>query len=210
MIATTDPSAVLAVFHQVGAPARLVRLVEGESLLNDAAAIAIVGVLLAVLTGQAEAATPLLAPRALAASFNGGLAVGAIAGRVVTWVLPRLGGEGKAEVSLVLALPYPLYLVVDQSLHWSGVVAVVGAGLVISGLGRTRLSVRNWRQLQLILDRPRRSRAPPCCCWRRCSRAARRWPTCMRSARFPKNCSTPSIGLSRKPGNGLYRTGARS
>lgn len=152
MISTTDPSAVLAVFHQVGAPARLVRLVEGESLLNDAAAIAIVGVLLAVLTGQAEAATPLLALRALAVSFIGGLAVGALAGRIVAWMLPRLGGVGKAEVSLVLALPYPLYMVVDQSLHWSGVVAVVGAGLVISGLGRTRLSIRNWRQLQLILD----------------------------------------------------------
>ena len=152
MIATTDPSAVLALFHQVGAPARLVRLIEGESLLNDAAAIAIVGVLLATLSGSAGSATPLLALRTLGVSFIGGLLAGAAAGRVVAWLLPRLGGGGKAEVSLVLALPYPLYLVVDQSLHWSGVVAVVGAGLVISGLGRTRLSPPNWSQLQLILE----------------------------------------------------------
>jgi CPA1 family monovalent cation:H+ antiporter len=152
MIATTDPSAVLALFRQVGAPARLVRLVEGESLLNDAAAIAIVGVLLAALTGDAGAATPLLALRALAVSFVGALAVGAAAGRLVAWLLPRLGGAGQAEVSLVLALPYPLYLVTDQYLHLSGVVAVVAAGLMISGLGRTRLSPRNWRQLQRILE----------------------------------------------------------
>jgi CPA1 family monovalent cation:H+ antiporter len=152
MIATTDPSAVLALFRQVGAPARLVRLVEGESLLNDAAAIAIVGVLLAALTGDAAAATPLLALRQLAVSFIGALVVGAAAGRLVAWLLPRLGGAGQAEVSLVLALPYPLYLVTDQYLHLSGVVAVVAAGLMISGLGRTRLSPRNWSQLQRILE----------------------------------------------------------
>ncbi|MGA9846627.1 MAG: cation:proton antiporter, partial [Roseiarcus sp.] len=39
VISTTDPAAVIAVFRDVGAPARLTRLVEGEALLNDAAAI---------------------------------------------------------------------------------------------------------------------------------------------------------------------------
>ncbi|MBV8440474.1 MAG: cation:proton antiporter, partial [Hyphomicrobiales bacterium] len=37
VISTTDPAAVIAVFRDVGAPARLTRLVEGEALLNDAA-----------------------------------------------------------------------------------------------------------------------------------------------------------------------------
>lgn len=46
IVATTDPSAVIGIFRDLGAPARLNRLVEGESLLNDAAAIAIVGVLI--------------------------------------------------------------------------------------------------------------------------------------------------------------------
>ena len=39
IVATTDPSAVVAIFRELGAPARLTRLLEGESLLNDAAAI---------------------------------------------------------------------------------------------------------------------------------------------------------------------------
>ncbi|HJU12690.1 MAG TPA: cation:proton antiporter, partial [Candidatus Binataceae bacterium] len=51
IVATTDPVAVIAIFRDVGAPARLSRLVEGESLLNDAAAITIFMVLLDVLTG---------------------------------------------------------------------------------------------------------------------------------------------------------------
>lgn len=152
MIATTDPSAVLAVFREVGAPARLVRLVEGESLLNDAAAIAIATVLIAALTGDTAAATAGAALRSLGIELCGGLLAGALAGRLFAWLLPWLGGEGKAEVSLSFALPYPLYLFADQLLHVSGVVAVVAAGLVISGLGRTRLSPLNWQHLQLIWE----------------------------------------------------------
>jgi monovalent cation:H+ antiporter, CPA1 family len=47
VVSTTDPGAVIAIFREVGAPARLTRLVEGESLLNDATAIVLYTVLLA-------------------------------------------------------------------------------------------------------------------------------------------------------------------
>ena len=53
IVATTDPSAVIGVFRDIGADARLTRLVEGESLLNDAAAIALFTLLLAELTHRA-------------------------------------------------------------------------------------------------------------------------------------------------------------
>ncbi len=46
IVATTDPVAVIGIFHDVGAPSRLTRLVEGETLLNDAAAITLFGLLL--------------------------------------------------------------------------------------------------------------------------------------------------------------------
>jgi monovalent cation:H+ antiporter, CPA1 family len=51
IVATTDPAAVVAILHEVGAPPRLTRLLEGESLLNDAAAIVLFTVLVAMLTG---------------------------------------------------------------------------------------------------------------------------------------------------------------
>ena len=54
IIATTDPAAVVAIFRDLGAPARLSRLVEGESLLNDATAIAIFTVLLDILLTDRE------------------------------------------------------------------------------------------------------------------------------------------------------------
>lgn len=149
VIATTDPAAVIAIFRNVGAPARLIRLVEGESLLNDAAAIAIVGVLVAALTGDAAAATWQAGAWALSIAFGGGLLFGALVGRLGAAALALIGNDGKAQTALTLALPYPVYLI-GESLGVSGVVSVVAAGLVLSGLGRTRTSPVNWTHLQLL------------------------------------------------------------
>ena len=53
VVSTTDPAAVIAIFRDVGAPARLTRLAEGEALLNDAAAIVLFAVLLGmIVTGR--------------------------------------------------------------------------------------------------------------------------------------------------------------
>src|SRR5690242_20484634 len=52
IVATTDPVAVVGIFRDLGAPKRLGLLVEGESLFNDAAAIAIYGLLIELLLGQ--------------------------------------------------------------------------------------------------------------------------------------------------------------
>jgi monovalent cation:H+ antiporter, CPA1 family len=43
IVSTTDPSAVVTIFRSISAPRRLARIIEGESLLNDAAAIALFG-----------------------------------------------------------------------------------------------------------------------------------------------------------------------
>src|SRR5260221_987900 len=52
IVATTDPAAVIGIFRGIGAPRRLAILVEGESLFNDAAAIALFTVLVALITGE--------------------------------------------------------------------------------------------------------------------------------------------------------------
>src|SRR5215469_2180713 len=54
VVATTDPAAVIAIFRDIGAPARLTRLVESEALLNDAAAIALFAVLLGMIHSAQE------------------------------------------------------------------------------------------------------------------------------------------------------------
>lgn len=152
IVATTDPSAVAGIFRDVGAPARLINLVEGESLLNDAAAIAVAAVLLAMLTGQQVHAEWWSGLRTLGWSFAGGLLLGALAGRLVAFMLPWMRNLAAAETALTMALPYPLYLLASEVLEVSGVVAVVAAAIVVNALGRTRLRPRNWNHLQLVWE----------------------------------------------------------
>jgi CPA1 family monovalent cation:H+ antiporter len=153
IVATTDPAAVIAIFRDLGAPARLTRLVEGESLLNDATAIAIFTVLLDLaITGQDVA----LGDAALRAviSFLGGALAGLVGGRAFMLLVPWLRDSRRAEMTLTLALPYLVYTLCERQFGVSGVTGVVIAGLVVNAQGRRRLTPENqqflrdvWQQL---------------------------------------------------------------
>mgnify|MGYP002040733460 FL=1 len=115
VVATTDPSAVVGMFREVGAPGRLIRLVEGESLLNDAAAIALVGVLTAMLTGAHTAEASWSGGlRSLAYAFGGGVLLGVAIGRLVAFLLTLMDNHAMAETALTLAVPYPLFMLGNQ------------------------------------------------------------------------------------------------
>jgi CPA1 family monovalent cation:H+ antiporter len=146
VVATTDPVAVVAIFHDIGAPRRLSMLVEGESLFNDAAAIALYALLITMLTGE-HPASPLLALLDFLRSFAGGLAAGYAAGLLVSWLSPALRDHRLAETTLTIALAYLTFVISDHYLHVSGVVAVVTAGLVINHEGRRRLQPSSWKIL---------------------------------------------------------------
>lgn len=151
IVATTDPAAVVAIFRDIGAPARLTRLVEGESLLNDAAAIALFTLLLGVIASG----RPFDLGQGIGwflLSFGGGIVLGGIGGRIVVAALPWMGGHRAAEATLTLAAPYIIYIVGDQILKVSGVVAVVVAGLTVSALIRPHISPANWRHLTNVWE----------------------------------------------------------
>jgi monovalent cation:H+ antiporter, CPA1 family len=151
IVATTDPAAVVGIFRDLGAPLRLVRLVEGESLLNDAAAIVLFTTLLKIIS---EGAHPGLSASALhfAESFGGGLLLGFVGGRLFGALVPLLGGAKLAEATLALALPYIVYLVGEDLFDVSGVVAVVSAGLTAGAVGRGRLKPDNWHYLEQVWE----------------------------------------------------------
>ena len=155
IVATTDPSAVIAIFRDLGAPARLTRLIEGESLLNDAAAIVLFTILLGMLRSGQE---PDLVEGAwrFVAAFGGGIVFGLAGARLIAMLLPWLRGLRSAEVTLTLALPYLIYILGERMLNVSGVIAVVTAGLALSATVRARLSPENraylenfWEQVAL-------------------------------------------------------------
>jgi len=151
IVATTDPAAVVGIFRDLGVPLRLVRLVEGESLLNDAAAIVLFTVLLQIL---AENIQPDLGASAIhvVASFSGGLVFGFLGGRTFGALVPFLGHSKPAEVTLSLALPYVMYLLGEEVLGVSGVVAVVCSGLTVGAVGRSRLVPENWHYLEEVWE----------------------------------------------------------
>jgi monovalent cation:H+ antiporter, CPA1 family len=143
VVATTDPAAVIAIFRDVGAPARLTRLVEGEALLNDAAAIALFVVLLGmILSGREPSVVD--GAREFAIAFLGGGALGVVAGRALLSAVARLGGDRLAEASLTVALAYISFIGGERVFHVSGVVTVLVAGLTVSALGRARITPYNW------------------------------------------------------------------
>lgn len=146
IVSTTDPAAVIGVFRDVGAPKRLTILAEGESLFNDAAAIAAFGILIEILVWQTmpDAAAPGLK---FLREFAGGIVVGFVLARAAVFVLPRLGADA-AIASFTVGLAYVSYILSDRYLHVSGVVAVVVAALTLAGYGPTHLSPGSWTALK--------------------------------------------------------------
>lgn len=148
IVATTDPSAVVGIFREIGAPQRLTRLIEGESLLNDAAAIALFGLFAALVTPFA--ANPDIGAQWLV--FGAQLGLGALAGyviaRLMVIVIDWLRAFRLAQVSLSIALPYMTYILAEQVLSVSGVVAVVAAGMTLNLTGPSRLPPAHWSYLR--------------------------------------------------------------
>ncbi|MCL4188618.1 MAG: cation:proton antiporter [Rhodobacteraceae bacterium] len=150
IVATTDPSAVVAIFREIGAPARLARLIEGESLLNDAAAIALFGLFLAlVVPGLEEPSLPWLAfVMTLAGGALTGIAIAAGIVALADW----LRGQPLAQVSVSVALPYIAFITAERAVGASGVIAVVAAGMTLNLAGPARLPPDQWKYLRDTWD----------------------------------------------------------
>lgn len=142
IVSTTDPVAVVALFRDLSVPHRLTLLVEGESLFNDAAAIALFSVIMTMLSAGIgdwnEAFVAFLR------GFAGGMLVGFLTAGIASQILPYLPGNRMAEVTVTVAVAYLAFVIGEHGLHVSGVVAVVAAALVFAYDGRTRVYPESW------------------------------------------------------------------
>ncbi|MCW8328989.1 cation:proton antiporter [Photobacterium sp. SDRW27] len=146
IVSATDPVAIVAIFKNLGAPKRLTILVEGESLFNDATAIVLFTILVAILVGGTEASV-LSATGKFLEVFFGGILVGLISSWLVSSLIGRLRNLPLVEITLTICLAYLSFLLAEHYLHVSGVMAVVTAGLVINSFGRTQISPHTWHTL---------------------------------------------------------------
>jgi monovalent cation/hydrogen antiporter len=155
IVAPTDALAATTVFRRLGAP-RIVRtLVEGEALLNDATALVAYRVAVVAVVSGTFVLTDSLASFVIAAV--GGIAIGAVLGRVAGEILLRLD-DPPVEVVISLVIPFAAYLPAEQ-LGLSGVLAAVAAGLVIgSRLGKILtpssrvLWLTTWKMVGFVLN----------------------------------------------------------
>ncbi len=134
LLSATDPVAVVALLREAGVSERLSLLLEGESLFNDATAIVLFGVFIAIATGADGPVTWPDAALHFFEVFFGGMLVGGLTGLVIAGVMKLLADPVSRAVATI-SCAYLAFAVAESLLHVSGVMAVLVAGLV---LGRDR------------------------------------------------------------------------
>lgn len=153
IVSPTDAVATQMI-KKLGAPSRIVAILEGESLLNDATAL--------VLLRTAIAASA--AGVSLGGAFGdfvwavvGAVVIGFIVGKVFLFVASKLTNSTVCT-ALSFTVPYVAYLPAEHA-EASGLVASVAAGIVVGAGAAKHLSaaqrmsdVQNWRTLELLLE----------------------------------------------------------
>jgi monovalent cation/hydrogen antiporter len=129
VVAPTDAIAATSIARRIGLPQRIIDILEGESLVNDASALLALefGIAMLVRGHTPTVVSGLLRLVYLAAA---GLAVGLLIGVIINWIERRID-DAPIEIALSILTPYAAYLAAD-SIRASGVLAVVACGLYLS------------------------------------------------------------------------------
>jgi len=155
-VATTDAIAATSIAKRIGLPKRIVDLLEGESLVNDATGLLALEFATALVV---EGQHPTFSAGILRFLYLtlAGIGTGLILGRIAEWFEQRID-DGPIEIAVSILVPYAAYLTAEE-LHASGVLAVVAAGLY---LGRKNSEIQSpgvrlqaravWSSLEFILN----------------------------------------------------------
>lgn len=154
VVAPPDAVAATAVGRRIGLPRRIVTILEGESLLNDATALVSLRTAIAA-SGAAISFEEVGLDFVVAA--GGGVAVGAVIFLVVAQLRKRLD-DPLMDTAISLIVPFAAYIVAEE-LEASGVIAVVVAGLLLGHkapviqTAQSRIAERiNWRTIAFVLE----------------------------------------------------------
>jgi CPA1 family monovalent cation:H+ antiporter len=154
IVAPPDAVTAVAVGRKLGLPKKVMAILTGESLINDAAALT----LFSIAVSQVAGTHTFIENPFLLFSYSAvlGPIVGAVLGFVTLWIRRRLANPGLETVQ-GLVVPFAAFIVAEE-LHASGVLAVVVAGFVV-GNGtlvagyQTRLQERYvWNSVDVLLE----------------------------------------------------------
>ncbi len=154
VVGPPDAVAATAIARKIGMPRRLVTILEGESLLNDATAL--VALNTAILAAAGAATIGGVAFDFVRASL-GGVLCGVVVYLVVGWVRKHLT-DPVIDTSVSIVTPFIAYVLAEE-VHASGVLAVVIAGLLLGHrapvlqTASSRIAERlNWRTFSFLLE----------------------------------------------------------
>lgn len=154
VVAPPDAVAATAIARRIGLPRRVVTVLEGESLLNDATALVALRTAIVAVSGAVTVAG--ITGDFLWAAV-GGAAIG-IGVALVIALLRKVNRDPLIDTALSLMAPFVAYLPAEK-LHASGVIAVVTAGLILGHKApriqdaTSRLNERiNWQTIQFLLE----------------------------------------------------------
>lgn len=133
ILSPTDPIAVQAIAGRAPIPKRLMHILEGESLLNDASGLTCMRIaVLAATTGafSLSSAFGTFAWLALA-GVAVGIVVTLVIGLVKAFISRRWGEDVGGQILISLLMPFAAYLAAE-AIHASGILAAVAAGVTMS------------------------------------------------------------------------------
>ncbi len=156
ILGPTDAVTTASLGRRLQLPRRLLTVITGESMLNDGTALTVYAVAVSAAATTVATPSPLADLRSLVLISAGGVAVGLVLGVLLHRIRMRLR-DPLVESALSLLAPFTAYMAAD-SLHVSGILAVVVAGLYLGHHGgqahfATRLQdMAVWRVATFVLE----------------------------------------------------------
>jgi len=133
LITPTDPISVLSILKKAGAPHRLRAILEGESLFNDGTGVVVFTIILGLITGGGHFNLGHTLGKFLIVT-GGGALIGVVIGYIAYRILKQLD-DHLLEVAITVVLTFGTPLLAEH-FHFSGIIAIVVAGLIIGNYGR--------------------------------------------------------------------------
>lgn len=149
IISPPDAVAASSVLKGLNIPKRVVTILEGESLVNDAASLTVFRfALAAILTGQfvfREAAVNFMVLAVM------GVFVGLVIAHILYLVLKYWAKSSSITTPITLIAPYLMYIIAEE-MEWSGVLAVVSGGLFLSFRSKDYLNYQTRMQVKEVWE----------------------------------------------------------
>ena len=138
VVSTTDAIAATSIAKRLGIPKRIISVIEGESLVNDASGLLALQFAVAlVVSGQVS--TPAIRLERLSYLIAGSIVIGLIIGKLIYYFETKID-DAPIEITISLIAPYFAYLS-GESAHASGVLSTVVCGLYLGHKSSLYLSI---------------------------------------------------------------------